>query len=91
MIYSIGIRLKYDRAFAGGTPVIKLGLGDDGYAGGFVWQTAEEATRFLAAKGLSFTHVVMGVLADWETDTEQHPGEPYRHLTREAEFVKLSW
>ena len=92
MIYTIGIRLKYERAFAAG-PVVKRGRGNnpDGtlYLGGFAFETAEDATHFLASKGLTGTHMVMGVLADWERDTVAHDDDPYRRLIRNAELVKL--
>lgn len=92
MIYTIGIRMKYERAFAAG-PVVKRGRGKnpDGtlYPGGFAFATAEDAKRFLAAKGLTGTHMVMGVNADWDRDTAAHDNEPYRRLIRAAELVKL--
>lgn len=87
MIYTVGIRLKYERAFAAG-PVVKLGQAAD-YGGGFVFATAEEARAFLDAKGLSGTHMVMGIEADWDGDTKAEPGEPYRRLVRDAVVVKL--
>ena len=91
MIYSVGIRLKYERAFAAG-PVRKLGKSVDqrgDYAGGFVFRTAEDARRFLDEKGLTGTHMIVGVRADWVEDTEEAAGQPYRRLTRDAELVKL--
>jgi hypothetical protein len=92
MIYTIGIRMKYERAFAAG-PVTKRGRGTnpDGmpYPGGFVFATADEANRFLASKGLTGTHIVMGALADWDRDTAIRRGEPYRRLIRDAELVRL--
>jgi hypothetical protein len=92
MIYTIGIRLKYERAFAAG-PVVKRGRGKnpDGmpYPGGFVFATAEDARHFLVSKGLTGTHMVMGALADWEHDTVAHDDDPYRRLIRDAELVKL--
>ena len=87
MIYTIGIRLKYERAFAAG-PVVKLGMSGD-YGGGFVFATADEARKFLEAKGLTGTHIVMGVEADWNRDTKAEPGEPYRRLVRDATVVRL--
>ena len=92
MIYTIGIRLKYERAFAAG-PVVKLGRGvspnGKAYTGGFAFETIDDARRFLASKGLTGTHMVMGVLADWDRDTVIHEGRPYRHLMRDATVVKL--
>jgi hypothetical protein len=92
MIYTVGRRLKYERAFAAG-PVLKRGQGanPDGtiYPGGSVFLTADEARRFLASKGLSGTHIVMGVMADWENDTAAEPAMPYRRLLRDAPVVRL--
>jgi len=92
MIYTIGIRLKYERAFAAGT-AMKRGPGKnpDGtdYPGGFAFATAEDAKAFLTAKGLTGTHMVMGVLADWDRDTAAHEGQPFRDLLRDADVVKL--
>jgi hypothetical protein len=92
MIYTVGRRLKYERAFAAG-PVAKRGRGmnADGtmYPGGSVFLTADEARRFLATKGLSGTHMVMGVMADWDKDTEDAAGMPYRRLTRDAPVSRL--
>lgn len=87
MIYTIGIRLKYERAFAAG-PVVKLGADHD-YSGGFVFATAADARKFLEAKGLTGTHIVMGVDADWDRDTKAEAGEPWRRLLRDAAVVKL--
>jgi hypothetical protein len=87
MIYTVGIRLKYERAFAAG-PVTKRGKTGD-YNGGYVFRTADEAHKFLAAKGLTGTHMVMGVNADWDSDTEAEAGAPYRRLVRDAAVVKL--
>ncbi len=93
MIYCIGNRMKYERALAGPAPVIKQGAGTDrrgqAYPGGWVWRDAEEARRFIAANGLSATHAVYGVLADWDTDTRQGEGEEIRRLIRAAEVVRL--
>ena len=92
MIYTIGIRMKYERAFAAGQ-AMKRGGGKnpDGteYPGGFAFRTADDAKAFLAAKGLAGTHTVMGLLADWDRDTAVHEGRPYRDLLRDAEIVKL--
>ena len=92
MIYTVGRRLKYDRAFAAG-PVVKRGRGPnpDGttYPGGFAFRTADEAARFLASRGLSGTHMVMGLEADWDRDTEAAVGVPFRRLLRDSPVVKL--
>jgi hypothetical protein len=92
MIYTIGIRLKYERAFAEGRARKRgRGMNPDGkeYLGGFAFRTSEDARAFLAARGLSGTHMVMGMLADWENDTAPRDGETHRYLLRDAELVKL--
>lgn len=92
MIYTVGIRLKYERAFAAG-PVTKRGRGrnPDGsaYPGGFAFASADDARRFLSSKGLTGTHMVIGLDADWDRDTEAEAGQPYRRLLRDAPAVKL--
>jgi hypothetical protein len=92
MIYSIGIRLKYERAFAAAA-ARKEGrrVNPDGtpYPGGFVFRTADDARRFLAEKGLTGTHMVMGVNADWDRDAEAELNRPYRRLIADADLVKL--
>jgi hypothetical protein len=93
MIYSVGLNIRYGPALASGQKVIKQGRGVDAkgkpYPGGFVFETVEDARRFLDAKGLAATHTIFGVLADWDRDTEEAPGEPFRRLTRDAEVVRL--
>jgi hypothetical protein len=92
MIYCIGMRMKYEQAFAAG-PVVKQGRGADAtgrpYPGGWVWQTVEEAERFIAANGLTATHDVYGVLADWRADTEPGSGNGANRLIRDAGVVRL--
>lgn len=92
MIYTVGRRLKYERAFAAG-PVTKRGRGanPDGttYPGGSVFLTADDARRFLASKGLTGTHIIMGVIADWEKDAAPAEGRAYRSLLRDAPVVRL--
>ncbi len=94
MIYCVGLRLKYDKAFAAG-PVIKRGRGVDSdgrsYPGGWVWQSADDARRFIDAKGLFATHEVYGVIADWERDAEWADGEGGGRLIRDAEVVRLPY
>ncbi|MEX0853448.1 MAG: hypothetical protein WD036_09245 [Bauldia sp.] len=93
MIYCIGRRFEYERALAGPAPVTKRGRGVDRdgrpYPGGWVWQDVEGARRFIAANGLTATHSVYGVEADWERDTEAGRGGEARRLARDAEVVRL--
>jgi hypothetical protein len=94
MIYCIGLRTKYERAFAAPGGAVKLGrgTGSDGrpYPGGWVWQSVAEARRFIAGNGLDATHEVYGVLADWERDAEMTPGDHTRRLSRDAPIVRLA-
>src|SRR5690554_6526132 len=94
MIYSIGLKLKYEQAFATRRPVMKLGrgIGSDGkpYPGGWVWRTVDDARRFLAEQGLEATHGVYGILADWDRDAELLPGDQTKRLIRDAEVVRLT-
>jgi hypothetical protein len=93
MIYTIGLRDRYEMAFDLIKPFNKngRGVGMNGvpYDGGWVWKTEAEARAFIADNGL-FDREVYGVLADWETGTEQKKGEPYRRLLRDSEMVRLT-
>ena len=83
MIYCIGLTARYEAALAGPSTPIKRGGGAD-YAGGWVWDTVTGAERFIAMNGLTATHSVYGLEADWERDTEAVAGQPYRRLKRDA-------
>ena len=93
MIFTIGLRERYELAFTLIKPVNKLGKGVDRrgtpYGGGWVWESEADARAFIAAKEY-FDREVYGVLADWDLDTEQIPGEPYRRLLRDSEMVQLA-
>ena len=93
MIYTIGLRTRYEMAFTLIKPLNKNGKGlkADGtpYDGGWVWKTEADARAFIAETGL-FDREVYGVLADWETGTEQKEGESYRRLLKDSEMVQLS-
>ncbi len=89
MIYCIGQRLVYERAFATQPMVVKDGRKADGYPGGWVFRTVADAQAFLAQKGLTYTHAVYGVVAEWDSGTEQLPGESYRRLLKASQVVKL--
>ncbi len=88
MIYAIGQTHQYAAKFASPKPLYKVGKGLDArgrpYPGGSVWRTEEDAKAYIVANGLTATHMVLRVIADWETDTEQLAGEPYRRLLRHA-------
>jgi hypothetical protein len=93
MIYTVGDRAEYNPRLEDflevGTDFHKLGKGVHGgkpYAGGSVWQTATEAQDYLNRESLS-SYSVYGILADWDIDTEQLAGEPFRRLLRDAQIV----
>ena len=97
MIYCVGLRMKYEQAFAAAEPVIKQGRGVDrdgrSYPGGWVWRTVADARRFIAVNGLTATHDVYGVNADWDRDTaadSSAAGRETRRLVRDAEVVRLT-
>ena len=78
MIYTVGLIDKYEAALAKGDAVKD--------AGGWVWQTPEEARDYLVARNSIDVRRVYGVLADWERDTA--PTYP-RSLVRPAKLVAL--
>lgn len=91
MIYTIGHTKNYLEAFETDPNLKKLGQTDD-YPGGSVWKTRKEAENFLSRdsvynydKGYS----VFGVLADWETQTEENDEEEYNNLLVTSKLVKL--
>jgi hypothetical protein len=90
VIYCIGLRARYEAALSGSEPVVKRGSGAGDYPGGWVWETPDGAQRFITANGLDATHAVYGVVADWQGDTRQNPGEPYRRLVRDAVVARIS-
>ncbi len=89
MIYCIGLTVRYEAALAGPTAPMKRG-GDESYGGGWVWATPDEARQFIAMNGLTATHSVYGVRADWARDTREIPDKPHRFLARDAEVVRLT-
>jgi len=92
MIYTVGERQNYQKAFRIYNPPMKQGKGireGEPYAGGAAFATEQDARLFLESRNESGTHEVYGVLADFETVTYQVPGEPARRLLRDAEMVDL--
>jgi hypothetical protein len=87
MIYCIGLTVRYEAALAAPAAPVKRG-GDADYAGGWVWASPADAERFIAMNGLTATHSVYGVLADWQTDTVAVAGKPYHRLMRDAVVVR---
>jgi hypothetical protein len=94
-IYTIGFRPNYSRYLAhadnSGVPCKKVGKGTDRmgapYAGGSVWSSAGEALAHLQRRNL-VNYSIYEVDADWDADTEQLPGEPFRRLLRDAVIVQ---
>ena len=86
MIYAIGERQRYAPKLTSPEPLYKVGKGLNSrgrpYPGGSVWRTVADAEAFIAADGVSETHMVLMVDANWESDTEQLPDEPFRRLLR---------
>lgn len=88
MIYCIGLTARYEAALAGPSAPVKRGGGAD-YAGGWVWETVAAAERFIAMNGLTATHSVYGLAADWNRDTAAVAGESYRRLVSDAEVLRI--
>ncbi len=88
MICRIGLTARYEAALAGPSVPVKRGGGAD-YAGGWVWETVAGAERFIALNGLTATHSVYGVNADWGRDTTAVAGGSYRRLSRDAAVVRI--
>ncbi len=88
MIYCIGLTVRYEAALAGPVAPVKRGGAAD-YAGGWVWQTVADAERFIAMNGLSATHTVYGLDADWTQDTEAAAGQSYRRLLRDTAVLRI--
>lgn len=94
MIFTVGHRESYEKGIDEmGADFQKLGKRDDfqgsPYLGGSVWKSEKEAERYLAVRQLA-SYAVYGILADWETETEQLPDEPYRRLLVDAQIVALN-
>lgn len=90
MIFTMGHKESYDSGIAmHGAAFLKLGKTDDykgaPYPGGAAFKTYADAQAYASA--YHPTWAVYGVLADWDKDTEQLPGEPYRRLLRTAQIV----
>lgn len=91
LIFCVGFGKSYDwyieQNKSGGLPIRKMGCHiEQGYPGGSVWQTVEEAQKFADDKP---GYKVYGLLADWEKDTRPSEGESWRDLLHDAELVGL--
>ena len=85
MIYTIGHTESYLRYFAEQSTPQKKGL-CDGYFGGSVWQTYDEAKRH-ALLDIGFS--VFGIMADWETETSPTKDGDWHDLLVDADLVIL--
>jgi hypothetical protein len=93
VIYCIGERARYDAKLATGAPLYKAGRGIRKATyneGGSVWQTEDDARAFIVKNKVEDSRAVYGVLADWESDTLQVPGEPFRRLLKTSRIVSLT-
>lgn len=81
MIFTVGRTKGYEK-YMDEDP--KPGKGE----GGSVWETREEAERYLEETGQS-DYSVYGVLAYWDTETAAVEGVTWRSLTRPADLVRL--
>ncbi len=101
MIYTVGYTKTYLKLFAldSETPEdrapFKLGRrppGDEdypnGYPGGSVFQSQEQAQAWLDEKNL-LTYSIFGVEADWDTDTAPRSDASFRDLLVDAKLVLL--
>lgn len=92
MIYTVGLRADHDEALDRDFQCIKKGrhyLEDNReYLGSFAFETIEIAADFIADWHLH-DFAVYGLLADWNSDTYQVPGENFRRLKNDAGLVRL--
>jgi len=102
VIYTIGNTDSYLKALADDPELKKIGKREqllpqfpDGYPGGTVWQTREEAQAYIddalqheKPNWNPAKFSVFGIEADWEKDTYASE-ENKRSLLRDAKIVKL--
>lgn len=85
MVYTIGHEESYHCYFQEQGRPKKLGRnGSDDYPGGSVWKTEEEAMKHCPDG-----YRVYGLLADWETNTEQSKDGDWNDLLINAELIQL--
>jgi len=95
MIYTLGHKLSYDIGIKSrGSDFKKLGVRANHrghpYPGGSVWQTEQEVRKYIERNQSRLKlYDVYGILADWEHDTEQVAGEPFRRLLVDSTIVAL--
>src|SRR5688572_25514120 len=89
MIYCYGLIAKYDAALDHGE-LWKDGPKPNGYPGGDVFRTYEDAWQFLVGRNTTDVRRVYGVLANWDTDTTSIPGNStMRYLNRRVQIVRV--
>ena len=79
MIYTIGKTIGYEK-------YMRDNLDPRKGIGGSVWQNLEDVRRYLE-ETQQHDYSIYGVEADWDKDTEEAPGEPWRTLIRSARLV----
>lgn len=92
MIYTLTTHSAYSRDLAShGRPMKKGAVPEEGYPGGSVWQTREEAEAFVNHRSTCETPlVVYGVAADWQRDTRPSIEKGAWHdLLRHADLIPL--
>ena len=68
----------------------------EAYPGGSVWQTRDEAERWIREEGVKLdppwtpdTFCAWGVDADWEKDTEPDPNASYHNLLKDSPLIDI--
>lgn len=81
MIYTIGHKVSYDKGIKElGYKFRKVGK-TEGYKGGIVFKTYEDAATFLDYNEI-YDYDVYGLLADWDNDTKDN------HLLHTSQIIK---
>lgn len=90
--YTIGNREGYDHALEERGYLEKIGREDDGYLGGWVWRTVDEAQAFIANSTLPFKAQVYGLVLPngWEQDVSAEPeADGVHRLQVNAQIVPI--
>jgi len=92
--FTVGFTKSYDASLESQPAVYKTGLiEDEGYPGGWVWRTREEAEAFLSACPGFDGYSVYGLVLQngWEEDVSKEPNDDGVHnLLHNARIFKLS-
>lgn len=94
--YTIGNQKNYLEALDDfrkrGEPLTKLGRDDDGYSGGIVWKTPEEAQQYIDTTELPFEAAVfeIALVTGWDDAVWQPVGADDRahYLIHDAEILR---